>query len=343
MPRTLISSTLVSVLISGAALANSVEFEIDLNASSATTAFDFTVPFTGTLIGDYDAKSNPDGTQTRPGLFGGSGNNPIDCDIDISLSSDPTPTSPSGMLVLDFDDLESGLLLVEELQVDLLGGFVGSVGGSLGLSFETFNTVNPFSIYPGGIPIEIPLAGAQILRSEFLLTEPTSVFAVPKKGEIVFNAILPVIWIVEFDPGTGPQLQEIPVALPFAGSVSGETGSRSVRFGGAASDAGTQPLDIPVGPIPVPLPTITGDTANLLFSGLLTSVDFSTNLELDVVGDEIESFLPADLNLDGRVNAADLGLLIAAWGPCAGCVADINGDGVVNAADLGLLIASWTE
>ena len=49
-----------------------------------------------------------------------------------------------------------------------------------------------------------------------------------------------------------------------------------------------------------------------------------------------------DLNGDGRVNAADLGLLIASWGPCKGCGADLNGDGVVNAADLGLLVAAWT-
>lgn len=49
-----------------------------------------------------------------------------------------------------------------------------------------------------------------------------------------------------------------------------------------------------------------------------------------------------DLNGDGRVNAADLGLLIATWGPCKGCSADLNGDGQVNAADLGLLVAAWT-
>ena len=46
-----------------------------------------------------------------------------------------------------------------------------------------------------------------------------------------------------------------------------------------------------------------------------------------------------DLNGDGIVNAADLGLLIAAWGTAG---ADLNGDGTTNAADLGLLIAAWT-
>lgn len=49
---------------------------------------------------------------------------------------------------------------------------------------------------------------------------------------------------------------------------------------------------------------------------------------------------PADLNGDGMVDGADLGLLIAAWDATSGA-ADINGDGVVDGADLGLLIAAW--
>ena len=50
---------------------------------------------------------------------------------------------------------------------------------------------------------------------------------------------------------------------------------------------------------------------------------------------------PADLNGDGAVNGADLGLMLGAWGACPGCAADLNADGVVNGADLGLLLGSW--
>ncbi len=50
----------------------------------------------------------------------------------------------------------------------------------------------------------------------------------------------------------------------------------------------------------------------------------------------------ADLNGDGFVTGADLGLLLGAWGPCSGCAEDLTGDGTVDGADLGLLLTDWT-
>ena len=50
---------------------------------------------------------------------------------------------------------------------------------------------------------------------------------------------------------------------------------------------------------------------------------------------------PGDINNDGAVNAADLSLLLGAWGASGGA-ADLNGDGTVGAADLALLLGGWT-
>lgn len=50
---------------------------------------------------------------------------------------------------------------------------------------------------------------------------------------------------------------------------------------------------------------------------------------------------PNDLNGDGTVDGADLGLLLSMWGPCSGCMADLDGSGAVDGADLGLLLARW--
>jgi subtilisin family serine protease len=50
----------------------------------------------------------------------------------------------------------------------------------------------------------------------------------------------------------------------------------------------------------------------------------------------------ADLDQDGLVSGADLGILLAAWGACGvPCPCDLNDDGVVDGGDLGVLLAAW--
>ena len=48
----------------------------------------------------------------------------------------------------------------------------------------------------------------------------------------------------------------------------------------------------------------------------------------------------SDLNNDGVVDSADMGLLFAAWSTDS---ADINRDGVTNGQDLGILLEQWTS
>ncbi|MCE2884376.1 MAG: S8 family serine peptidase [Planctomycetaceae bacterium] len=58
----------------------------------------------------------------------------------------------------------------------------------------------------------------------------------------------------------------------------------------------------------------------------------------------VPPFAAEDINQDGEVNAADLSLLLAGWGPCGdcdSCPADIDGDCDVGASDLSLFLAAW--
>jgi hypothetical protein len=48
---------------------------------------------------------------------------------------------------------------------------------------------------------------------------------------------------------------------------------------------------------------------------------------------------PADLNGDGFVNGADLGILLGGWGQPGST--DLNHDGTTNGADLGVMLGSW--
>lgn len=53
---------------------------------------------------------------------------------------------------------------------------------------------------------------------------------------------------------------------------------------------------------------------------------------------------PGDLNGDGSVNGADLGILLQNWGACppkGECVADLDGNGLVDGADLGTMLSNW--
>lgn len=54
-----------------------------------------------------------------------------------------------------------------------------------------------------------------------------------------------------------------------------------------------------------------------------------------------ESDLPADTNLDGVVDGADLSNILGNWSNPGGR-GDINGDGMVNGIDLAIALGSWT-
>ncbi len=57
-----------------------------------------------------------------------------------------------------------------------------------------------------------------------------------------------------------------------------------------------------------------------------------------IEAEDIIAFLPGDLNGDNVVNGADMGILLAAWGPSQG---DVDGDGDTDGGDLGALLANW--
>jgi hypothetical protein len=57
--------------------------------------------------------------------------------------------------------------------------------------------------------------------------------------------------------------------------------------------------------------------------------------------------LAGDLNGDGIVAGADLGLLLSNWGPVtadpASRAADLNRNGTVDGADLGTMLSKWGQ
>jgi len=54
-------------------------------------------------------------------------------------------------------------------------------------------------------------------------------------------------------------------------------------------------------------------------------------------------FCTSDLDGDGAVDAADLAIVLGAWGSGAGSAADLDGDGAVDAQDLAVLLGAWGD
>lgn len=144
-----------------------------------------------------------------------------------------------------------------------------------------------------------------------------------------------------FDDGTGagPALY----AGGFFTTISGVPASCIARWDGTAWSAlGAGTVGGGVFEL-FGIPSVSGAPATLLVGGNFNTAGGAPASGLaQWQGCVAPSCAPADLNCDGAVNGADLGLLLAAWGTCSGCGADINGDGTVDGADLGLLLAAWT-
>ena len=63
----------------------------------------------------------------------------------------------------------------------------------------------------------------------------------------------------------------------------------------------------------------------------------------DLLAAFAEHWFGRDLNGDGEVSGADLGVMLALWGECLNqpCAPDFNGDGYIDGGDLGLLLGYW--
>jgi len=119
-----------------------------------------------------------------------------------------------------------------------------------------------------------------------------------------------------------------------------------------AFDAGGAVLGS-VGPVAVGDGSFFGTTEEDRFFGVIHAAGIAQiKISNTVGGIEVDhlqfSHAPAcsaspDLTGDGNVNAADLAVLLGAWGPCpAGCCQpDLDQDGMVSAADLALLLGAW--
>lgn len=113
----------------------------------------------------------------------------------------------------------------------------------------------------------------------------------------------------------------------------------------AESTCSTTAVPVLAGPLQplTPLSALSGLAPEgewLLIASDLAAVDAG------VLGDvcltlTLSASCAADLDGNGAIDAADLAIVLGAWGDCADCAADIDGNGTVNGADLAVVLGAW--
>ena len=345
------SAAALMMSITGFAHAQSYESVIDSGASSAN--IDSTVVFdaSGSLIGDYDAKTNPDGTQTRPGFFGGSGNQPINTTtilgVDTSLD-----TNPSGAFTI-VPDFDLGLVDFEGLSIDLLNGDLGSSDLSITLSFDTFRTVSPSFLYPGGIPITLPLGQVGQISSALLTqagagtgtlvaTADPDVFDLA--GLIAAELDLDVSFALPGSDPVGSPIEALPIVLPVAGQVTRlNDGSLLITI---AFSPDAIMVEIPIEGVSLPaipfeLPTLGSDTASVIFTLAPEFLSLEALVGVNISASATQSVCSADLNNDGLLNFFDVSAFLSAFTSMSPA-ADFTGDGLYNFFDVSAFLGAFS-
>jgi hypothetical protein len=338
------AASVASLFACAVASAQSFNCTVNSQASTLSQTTTITAPFAGNLIGNYDATTNPTGTQTRPGVFGGSGNQPIPYTASFVLDGDLN-SNPLGSFVADVD-AEVLQVSISGFSLDLLGASIGTLPATININYQTFRTFSPNSLFPGGVTIPVPIGDATISELQaFQNTEAvTGVLTPVKGGGYSFVAAVPVDLVLSAEVMGAPVAQKsiIPGVVPITGTVQFTPAGVSFSFSISSSDSQTQPVtDGAFTNQPLALPTVlpTGGTANLLISGTVTSVSTATALTATVVGTGVAQAVPGDLDGDGAVGGKDLTILLSNWG--ASGEGDINGDGTVGGADLAILLSNW--
>jgi len=242
-----------------------------------------------------------------------------------------------------YDGEPGELLLGEASMVDLAAGETLIVPWSISGS----QTVD-FAASMEDIVLDVAVQDLDLpdpeLRGEptFLLLESFKTTILPVDVELVLDQAGP------FDVGGGAMC-----TASFVNPLKVPTQDAVVIFsaGDGAIVGGAERLEVPLKPVApgaiaeVTMPVLFNRPGKHIVLATVVATGFRCTSAL--VSAEVSSpdpLCPADINGDGVVNGADLGLLLAAFGPGCDCECvnpDLNGDGHIDGADMGLLLGAW--
>jgi len=341
------ATTIVAMLTAtSASLATERAFDCAFDGSSVINAeAGISLPLVGSWIGDFDPVTNPTGTQTRPGFFGGSGNIAIPFAAVINPAVVADGVIPTGGFELRYDDT-TGVMTVEGFSIDLFGEDEADLVTNLTLTYSTFRTFSPNSLYIGVNGLTIPLPIGELSKIVAAQTGPAGGIAVPQgDGTSAFSIVVPCDFTIQASAVGQSFDQVIPAVFVLAGRIESKAGDVLLTTTVAFEQSTEIPAGLPgLESQPLGLPTILppGSTANLLVTGKFGAGTASIAVDGSLVAIGSPVSVPGDMNGDGLVNGSDVGALLRLWGE-AGPLGDFTLDGVIDGRDLAYMLAYWTN
>jgi len=255
-------------------------FTIGAGSGLSTTGAAVTANTSGTLIGNWDALTNPTGTRTKPGLFGTFADTEnVAVGTSINFSTNGAPSVPlGGSFRMSFDSTAMTVNLTDYASVNSTPA-TGALATNATVTTQSFRTRNPSSTFPGGIPVTLPLGDATITSLSLSQTAPANGTLSPAGANRFTFTVMPTVDVMMGVNLTGNDLSlgPVPIVLPMQGTVTfNATGSGATLSSLAPlhiSDL-TNPAE-PLPPIPFGLPTVfpPGLTANVIFNLTLDQVN----------------------------------------------------------------------
>ncbi len=324
--------------------------------SSSTVVVDNSIfaPSTGTLIGNYDATTNPTGTRTLPGPFGGSGNNPIPISLNVNVGEE-SQTSPAGALTIVANPA-AGTFAIADLWLDLLNETTIEAPISATISYSTFRTVSPSFFYLGGIPITIPLGNARITVLSATLGAGGSVGTLTPNGDGSYALAGAASLDVSFEATVLDQPAQggtFPVIAPLGGTLTPSESGATLTLTVDISNTSEIPGPFPgIESFPQDLPTFDpNNPAKVLLTLEFQRIDITIAGAIDARATGPLLCL-ADINLDGVSDILDFLDFIDGFSSCeqnpAPCPSplldtDVNTDGFVDILDFLDFIEAFSD
>ncbi len=276
------AALLAALCLVPAAMGDTYAFTV-LNTSTATWSASFDAPFVisgtprSTILGNYDATTNPTGTRTLTGLAGADNglNNPINISAggaSASGNSGTNPLHPTGTFALSLNPL-AGAVTASGLSIDLLNTSQITFAATVSVTYPSFRTRQPTCLLFGGFPINIPVGNAVITGLTAAQQPGAAIGTLTPTSPDHYDFTIPMIVDMAATAtlnGVEQPVDPQPVPIVLTGTIVVSGGTATVTASTTIADVQSQPGPFTLDPLAFDDPVC---TSHLVINVLLASID----------------------------------------------------------------------